>query len=491
MASQGQQVLGDYLLIELVGEGGMAEVYRARPIKDRAGQGHAGRGKPRAAEGGEEVVIKRIKPGLFNQPEFPIFREMFLNEAKLVRGLSHPNLARMHTLGEGHDQSLGIKVPFIVGEYIHGHQLWKLLRIATSGFTGRNVPPDIAAYIIREAARGLGHAHAHQDPKTGRPLPIIHRDVAPDNIMISNDGQVKVIDFGVAKAVGGFGPQTQTGIIKGKLAYLAPEQVAQKVMPATDVFGAGIILHEMLTGRRLFGGANDFVVISRVLKAEIPPPSQFVIGIPPELEEVVMTALSRNLSVRYANGNELAAALTECMQRVPALRGLDKQHLRRWKEELLAEAAFRAEGDGGAVESSSSELKAVEHEPREEAALSGEIELSGEDVIMAEMADADPAIREVVTQGLKVLNLEMLQGHTEPTQPLPKPGLAEVTAPLRIPSTNIDSAEKTHDKLRPVSLRRSSRERAAVKPRLGATAIAALAGLIFVFVLSVVLLLLR
>ena len=117
-------------------------------------------------------------------------------------------------------------------------------------------------------------------PKTGKPQPIIHRDVSPENVMISTEGAVKVIDFGVAKAIGGFGPQTQTGIIKGKLAYMAPEQVAQKVVPATDVFGAAIVLWEMLTGRRLFGGGNEFMVVNRVLKADIPRPSATTQNIP-------------------------------------------------------------------------------------------------------------------------------------------------------------------------------------------------------------------
>ena len=179
----------------------------------------------------------------------------------------------MYALLEAVDEDLGVKVPFIVGEYIRGVQLWELMRLGTQGFTGKGVPPAIAAFIAREMARGLGHAHAHKDPATGKAQPIIHRDISPENIMVSQDGLVKVIDFGVAKALGGFGPQTRTGIIKGKLAYMAPEQVTQKVVPATDVFGAGIVLHELLTGRRLFGGSNEYLVVSRVLKAEIPRPS--------------------------------------------------------------------------------------------------------------------------------------------------------------------------------------------------------------------------
>ena len=354
----------------------MAEVYRAQYM------GHAHSVGPQ-----NEVVVKRIKPSLFKAAEFPIFREMFLNEAKLVRSLQHPNLARMHMLNEAVDKAMGVKVPFIVGEYIRGLQLWKLLRIATSAFTGRGVMPAIAAYIIRETARGLGHAHAYKDPKSGRSQPIIHRDVAPDNIMISTDGKVKVIDFGVAKAIGGFGPHTKTGIIKGKLAYMAPEQVAQKVVPATDVFGAAIILHEMLTGRRLFGGANDFVVVSRVLKAEIPPPSKFLLGIPPELEEVLMKALSRDVKKRYPDGNAFADALTEVMQRVPQLRGVNEEKVKAWSEELQVEAAFRANPEPVNVSAEHEPLEPEQPEDHVNSVSSGEIELSGEDVVFAGIAD--------------------------------------------------------------------------------------------------------
>jgi serine/threonine protein kinase len=411
MASQGQQVLGDYLLIELVGEGGMAEVFRAQ---------YTGR----AAGHEPEVVLKRIKPELFNAPEFPIFREMFLNEAKLVHGLQHPNLARMHTLGEGLDKSRGVRIPFIVGEYIRGNTLRKYLGLATREFSGRGVAPAIAAFIIRDVARGLGAAHLNKDQRTGRLLPIIHRDVAPDNVMISTEGHIKVIDFGVAKAIGGFGPQTQTGIIKGKLAYMAPEQVAQNVVPATDVFGAGIILHEMLTGRRLFGGSNDFITVSKVLKAQIPPPSELTGGIPKELEQVLMIALSRDLSVRYVNGNAFADALTKVLDRVPALRGVSERSVKRWAEELLAGHAFSGTDSSAA---------AAPHEPAHDDAAyteepGGEIELSGEDVVFGGIQDVSPAIREAVTQGLRVLNLEMMQKSPDTTQPVPRPLLSESTA---------------------------------------------------------------
>jgi len=400
MAGLGPQVLGEYLLIERVGEGGMAEVYRAQ---------YTGKGLSLGPH--SEVVVKRIKPSLFKSSEFPIFREMFLNEAKLVRGLHHPNLTRTFALEEAIDATMGVKVPFIVSEFIKGQQLWQLMRIATYGFTGRPMPPRIACFVAREISRGLGHAHAHKDPKTGKAQPIIHRDVSPENVMISEDGAVKVIDFGVAKAIGGFGPQTQTGIIKGKLAYMAPEQVAQKVVPATDVFGAAIVLWEMLTGRRLFGGGNEFMVVNRVLKADIPRPSATTQGIPKELEDVLMTALTRDLSIRYTSGIAFADALTGIMNRVPALRGCTNLDLKRWSQDTQAEGKKIASGwedDAGGLASPPAGA-AAESGVSGPAGADGLTELSGDDVIFAGIdGEVDPGVKAVVTQGLRALTPDML-----------------------------------------------------------------------------------
>ncbi len=390
--------LGDYLLIERIGEGGMAEVFRAQYSGDEHSVG------PMSV-----VVVKRIKPELFNKPEFPIFREMFLNEAKLVRSLQHPNLARVYALMEAVDPALQKKVPFIVQEYVRGYQLWELLRIATRGFTGLGIPAGIAAFIAREMARGLGHAHSHKDSVTGKLQPIIHRDISPENVMVSAEGSIKVIDFGVAKALGGFGPQTRTGIIKGKLAYMAPEQVAQKVVPATDVFGVGIVLHEMLTGRRLFGGHNDFIVISRVLKAEIPRPSQLIPSIPKELDDVVMTALSRDLKTRYVDGNALADALTRAMAKLPAIKGTTETTVKQWSKQVIAE--------GQKISSNWNEEESGVHVDVDVADAMRRVEGSGDDIIELTADDLmrtdvdgaiDPGVRAAVTQGLKTLRPDML-----------------------------------------------------------------------------------
>lgn len=413
MSGSGIQRLGSYLLIDRLGEGGMAEVYLAQYGGGEHSVGPA-----------NQVVVKRIKPSLYKSSEFAVFREMFLNEAKLLKSLQHPNLARMYALLEAVDEDLGVKVPFIVGEYIRGTQLWELMRVATQGFTGKGVPPAIAAQIVREVARGLGHAHAHKDPSSGKPQPIIHRDISPENIMVSHDGQVKVIDFGVAKALGGFGPQTRTGIIKGKLAYMAPEQVTQKVLPATDVFGAGIVLHELLTGRRLFGGANEYLVISRVLKAEIPKPGSLVSGIPKELDDVVMQSLSRDLRGRFPDGNSMAEALSRVLSTVPSLAGTSAQTVREWIKQTNQQAAQIAQG----WDEQESGLQVDVQSDLAHAVAKGEdlLELNPDDLLV-DGAKLDPGVKAAVTMGLKTLRPDMFR-NAEPTaqpanRPPPLPGM--------------------------------------------------------------------
>lgn len=445
MSSEGVRRLGDYLLLKRIGEGGMAEVYLAQ----YSGADHS-------VGPQSQVVVKRIKPELFSKPDYPVFREMFLNEAKLVRELSHANLARIYALNEAVDSEVGARVPFIVGEYVQGSQLWELMRIATLGFTGRPVPAAISAFIVREMARGLGHAHLHKDSRTGKPQPIIHRDISPENVMVSSEGQVKVIDFGVAKALGGFGPQTRTGIIKGKLAYMAPEQVAQRVLPATDVFGAAIVLHELLTGRRLFGGANDFLVVTRVLKAEIPRPSQQVTGVPKELEDVLMRALSRDLSLRYTDANALADALTQVLDSVPALRGTSAHTLKKWSKETLAEGAriasqWQEEGED------------AERRARESGDAQEPLELSGADVEMLGDAKLDPGVRAVATMGLKILRPDMVPKEMMPDPSSRPAGGLPGLAPVRLPGDE-ENEVKSSDVIAEMSLSTAGKRRSGRVP---------------------------
>jgi serine/threonine protein kinase len=283
---------GQYTLTARLGRGGMADVYRAR----REG----------AAGFERTVVVKKI---LSSHNEDPQFVDMFINEAKIASRLTHPNIVQVYELGEQDGEF------FIVMEYVKGKDLLRLLRmLAQANPDAPAVPPWVAAYVARETARGLGHAHDHTD-EGGAPKPIVHRDVSPQNIMLSYDGQVKLVDFGIAKALDTMKEETRTGALKGKFAYMAPEQVGgQSPGPQSDVFSAGVVLHEMLTGRRLFKGTSDFETLQKVQTLPVPPPSTVNPAVSPELDAIVLQALERDRALRYTRAAQMARDLDVFLQ---------------------------------------------------------------------------------------------------------------------------------------------------------------------------------
>jgi serine/threonine protein kinase len=284
---------GSYFLQSRLGCGGMAEVFLARR------EGVAGFART--------VVVKRIL-GIYQGD--PNFVGMFINEAKIAAQLTHPNIVQVHELGQVDGEF------FIAMEYVRGCDLLRLLQhLAKTRPQNSAVPPHAAAYIARETCRALQHAHDHSDE--GRTQPIIHRDVSPQNIMISNDGQVKLVDFGIAKALGGLREETRTGVLKGKLAYMAPEQiVGLQPSPQTDVFAAGVVLHEMLTGRRLFKGATELETLSKVKSMAVPLPSSLSFSVPSTLDDVAMRALDRDPQTRYQRAGQMARDLDHYLQDV-------------------------------------------------------------------------------------------------------------------------------------------------------------------------------
>jgi eukaryotic-like serine/threonine-protein kinase len=283
---------GQYTLTARLGRGGMADVYRAR----REG----------AAGFERTVVVKKI---LSSHNEDPQFVDMFINEAKIAARLTHPNIVQVYELGEQDSEF------FIVMEYVKGKDLLRLLRtLAQNTPEAPAVPPLVAAYIARETARGLGHAHEHTD-EAGAVKPIVHRDVSPQNIMLSYDGQVKIVDFGIAKALDTMKEETRTGALKGKFAYMAPEQVGgHSPGPQSDIFAAGVVLHEMLTGRRLFKGASDYETLQKVQNMTVPPPSTVAKSVSPELDAIVLQALERDRKMRYTRAAHMARDLDVFLQ---------------------------------------------------------------------------------------------------------------------------------------------------------------------------------
>jgi branched-chain amino acid transport system substrate-binding protein len=280
--------IGDYYLIGHLGRGGMADVYLARYIG--------------AAGFQRTVVIKRV----LNVGD-PACTQMFINEAKLAAELTHPNIVQLYELGEIHGEF------FIAMEYVRGMDLGKLLNAML--VRQQPVPRAVAAFIAREICRALAHAHAHVDP-LGAPRPIIHRDISPGNVIISYDGQVKLVDFGIAKALQDSPdvPQTQAGIIKGKLGYMAPEQLDGHTTPQCDIFSTGVVLHELLTMRRLIRGDNMLEQVTKLKTMPFPPPSLINAGVGPDLDAIVCKALERNLGLRYAAVSDMAKDLDAIVQ---------------------------------------------------------------------------------------------------------------------------------------------------------------------------------
>jgi serine/threonine protein kinase len=279
---------GKYTLFERIGRGGMADVFKARI------QGPAGFERT--------FVVKRILPHLSDDPSFT---KMFIEEAKIAAKLTHPNIVQVFELGSVEGEY------FMSMEYVRGHDLAETMRTLWA----RVGPPrpELVAYIGREMCRALAYAHEFTS-EDGQVLGMIHRDISPSNVMLSFDGAVKILDFGIAKALGGDSADenTKSGTLKGKFAYMAPEQtVSNEIDRRIDIFATGIVLHEMLTGRRLFKGENDMQTIERVRRCEVPPPSLHNPLCLPELDQIVLQALAKNCDDRYQSASEMADALDD------------------------------------------------------------------------------------------------------------------------------------------------------------------------------------
>jgi serine/threonine protein kinase len=266
----------------------MADVFKARI------QGPAGFERT--------FVVKRILPHLSDDPSFT---KMFIDEAKIAAKLSHPNIVQVFELGSVDDEY------FMSMEYVRGHDLAETMRTLWA----RVGPPrpELVAYVGREMCRALAYAHEFTS-EDGQVLGMIHRDISPSNVMLSYDGAVKILDFGIAKALGGDSAveETKSGTLKGKFAYMAPEQtVSNEIDRRIDIFATGIVLHEILTGRRLFKGENDMQTIERVRRCEVVAPSLYNPLCPPQLDQIVLQALARNRDERYQSASEMADALDD------------------------------------------------------------------------------------------------------------------------------------------------------------------------------------
>ena len=276
---------GKYLLLERISVGGMAEVFKAKAF---------------GVEGFEKIIaIKKILPSMAEDADFI---QMFIDEAKICSQLNHANVCQVFELGKIDDSH------FIAMEFIWGKDLLQIQNRFRR--LRKQMSLQQAAFVASKICEGLDYAHRKKDAN-GKPLNIIHRDVSPQNVIVSYDGECKVIDFGIAKAASR-SSKTQAGVLKGKFGYMSPEQIAGKTLDRrADIFSIATILYELLTLERLFLGESDFATLEKVRNVAVPPPSQVRKDVPPELDRIIMKGLAKEVDERYQWASEMQDDLAD------------------------------------------------------------------------------------------------------------------------------------------------------------------------------------
>jgi serine/threonine protein kinase len=306
---------GDYLLLDRINTGGMAELWRAKMFGSEGG--------------GRLVALKRILPFLSMDEEFVA---MFLDEGRMALQLLHANIAQTLELGQVHTE------PFLSMEYVSGKCLGDLFE--HHRHLGEPAPIPLVCHCIAELSAGLDYAHRKKDGM-GRDLNIVHRGLSPQDVLLSFDGEVKVIDFGIAKAAGRV-TQTQPGVIKGKFGYMSLEQIdGPSVDRRADVFVIGVCLYELLTGERLFPGDNPIDIVEKMRRMQVPAPSEHNPHIPRALERIVFRALAPDVNERYPYASELG----EDLRRFLRMYGEDftQQDLRQYMRSTFSQDVEREE----------------------------------------------------------------------------------------------------------------------------------------------------
>jgi eukaryotic-like serine/threonine-protein kinase len=288
---------GQYELIRRIATGGMAEIFLA---------------KQTGISGFERMlVIKRILPHLAENKEFIT---MFLDEARIAAQLTHPNVVQIYDLGRLPNPEAGLRNQdsyYIAMEYIHGEDIRKIYNQEVA--REARIPFEYACHIIAQAAAGLDYAHRKVDI-SGQPLGLVHRDISPQNLLVTYDGHIKIVDFGVAKAANKMA-QTRSGVLKGKYSYMSPEQAqGLKIDARTDIFALATVLYEITCGVRLFKRENELETLHAVIACDVTAPSKIDPSYPPALERIVMKALSKNPSKRHQSAGDLARDLDDYVQ---------------------------------------------------------------------------------------------------------------------------------------------------------------------------------
>jgi tRNA A-37 threonylcarbamoyl transferase component Bud32 len=282
-AMEGMTRIGPYLLTRKIAQGGMAELYLADYLREDGFR--------------KTVAVKKVLPHLAGNRDFI---DMFIREARLAALLQHPNVVQIADFGKIQNAY------FIAMEYVNGKNLAEIM-----GFLKKGLPVDMAVFLILKISNGLQYSHSRKDDKTGMPLNIVHRDISPQNILISLNGEVKLSDFGISKATSE--PSlTQAGVIKGKLSYLSPEQaMGLAVNHQIDIYALGLVFYEILSGKRLYRFANDIEAIRTIPKMTIPPIITKRPDIPQGLNNIVMKCLEKSTTQRYQTAQEMQDELVK------------------------------------------------------------------------------------------------------------------------------------------------------------------------------------
>jgi serine/threonine protein kinase len=274
---------GRYIIVDPIAVGGMAEIYRARLAVAKE-----------AKEGPDRIIV--IKKVIANLSQNSEFLQMFEEEIKITVGLTHPNIIQIYDYGKNDDQY------FMAMEYVEGKNLRQFVKRLADMKSMFSI--DMSCYIISQVCHALAYAHAFKDRMSGKALGIVHRDISPQNVMISYDGAVKLFDFGIAKAKSA-NEATRAGVIKGKPSYLSPEQInGEELDGRCDIFALGIVLWELLTAKRLFVAETDMGVLRLIQSAKIEPPSTFNPAVPQSLDAIVLKSLTRDKNKRYQSAEE-------------------------------------------------------------------------------------------------------------------------------------------------------------------------------------------
>jgi eukaryotic-like serine/threonine-protein kinase len=322
---------GSYTLLSRLAKGGMGEIWLAEQ------KGLSGFSK--------RVVIKTILECFEDDPTLV---EMFLEEGRVAAGLIHPNIAQTYDLGQFENTY------YIAMEYVQGRDLRHLLlaNIDRKQF----IPLNLVLRTMAEVCQGLFYAHTWKTPE-GIAAGIIHRDISPQNILVTFDGVVKIIDFGIAKAMAG-ASKTRSGVLKGKYAYMSPEQIQGQSLDArSDLFSLGVVMYELLTSRRLFKRESEFDTMEAVLETKIPPLNRIDQSIPKELESVLHKALTKSREKRYANAREMQLFIEDAMLKTQLMAS--SAHLSGYMQLLFDEKEPREQKTVGLLQQRMAQLPGV------------------------------------------------------------------------------------------------------------------------------------